>query len=349
MKRLALLLALAGSLVPRLDAQGSTQDLLQQASAFYERLDVERALPLLRQVVSPSWPFEVTAAQRVAAYKYLGACLALVGKGDSATLYFRAAIERDPFADLDAAVFTPAQLRLFGEARRLTFAVAVRPVASARIDPRTDRLTFTVVTTHAGLVDLELRPVSSDSALRLFRGVSDGPRDVAWDGLLADRHLAPDGRYELRITGSSQLLRRADSAVIYFEIRHEVAPLEDTLPDLSARDLLPEQFSKSAATRDLLRGLVVAGTALLISNGLASRHLGGSLQPGAAVLAGAAVVTGAVAFAADRRHPAIPGNIVANAQRRAERAGQNAAIKARNIAKTAATVLVVTPAAGVGP
>jgi len=56
-----------------------------------------------------------------------------------------------------------------------------------------------------------------------------------------------------------------------------------------------------------------------------------------------------VAFAADRRHPAIPGNIVANAQRRAERAGQNAAIKARNSAKTAATVLLVTPAAGVGP
>ena len=227
--------------------------------------------------------------------------------------------------------------------------MAVRPVASTRIDPRTARLTFTVVTTHAGLVDVELRPVSSDSALRLFRGVSDGPSDVAWDGLLADRHLAPAGRYELRITGSSQLLRRADSAVIYFEIRHEVAPLEDTLPDLSARDLLPEHFSKSAATRDLLRGLVVAGTALLISNGLASRHLGGSLQPGAAVLAGAAVVTGAVAFAADRRHPAIPGNIVANAQRRAERAGQNAAIKARNSAKTAATVLLVTPAAGVGP
>src|SRR5207247_7650948 len=136
----------------------------------------ERALPLLRQIVSPNWPFEVTAAQRVDAYKYLGACLALVGKRDSATRYFRAAIERDPFADLDAAVFTPAQLRLFGEARRLTFAVAVRPVASARIDPRTDRLTFTVVTTHAGLVDLELRPVSSDSALRSLRGVSGGPR-----------------------------------------------------------------------------------------------------------------------------------------------------------------------------
>src|SRR3989449_11556622 len=124
------------------------------------------------------------------------------------------------------------------------------------------------------------------SALSLFRGVNDGPREVAWDGLLADRHLAPPGRYELRVTGNSQLLRRADSAVIYFEIRHEVAPLEDTLPELTARDLLPEQFSRSAATRDLLRGLVVAGAAPLLTHGLASRPLGGGPEPGSGVVAG---------------------------------------------------------------
>src|SRR2546422_4614412 len=109
--------------------------------------------------------------------------------------------------------------------------------------------------------------------------VNDGPREVAWDGLLADRHLAPPGRYELRVTGNSQLLRRADSAVIYFEIRHEVAPLEDTLPELTARDLLPEQFSRSAATRDLLRGLVVAGGAPPISHVLARRPPGGRPEP----------------------------------------------------------------------
>src|SRR5436309_13906509 len=349
MRRLVWAALLAVGAAPALAAQGSTEELLVQAHQFYERLEVERALPLLRQIVSPNWPFEVTAAQRVDAYKYLGACLALAGKRDSAVLYFRAAVERDPFADLDPAIFTPAQLRLFGEARRLTFAVAVRPVAPARIDPRTQRLTFAVVTTHAGSVEIALRPVSSDSAVSLFRGVNDGPRDVAWDGLLADRHLAPPWRYELKVTGSSQLHRRADSAVIYFEIRHEIAALEDTLPELTARDLLPEQLSKSAATRDLLRGLGVAGAALLMSDVLASRQLGGSLKLGSAAMAGTAVVTGAVAFAGDRRHPAILGNIVANAQRRAERAGQNAAIKGRNAAKTAATVLLVTPAAGVGP
>src|SRR5947199_9556782 len=101
-------------MVPRLGAQGSTQDLLQQASEFYERLDVERALPLLRQIVSPNWPFEVTREQRVEAYKYLGACLTLAGKRDSAVLFFRAAIERDPFTELDPNLFTPPQLPTFG-------------------------------------------------------------------------------------------------------------------------------------------------------------------------------------------------------------------------------------------
>src|SRR5207247_2292682 len=81
-------------------------------------LEVERALPLLRQIISPNWPFEVTRDQRVDAYKYLGACLAVAGKRDSAVLYFRAAIERDPFTDLDPSLFTPAQLATFGEARR---------------------------------------------------------------------------------------------------------------------------------------------------------------------------------------------------------------------------------------
>src|SRR5437870_11259841 len=44
--------------------------------------------------------------------------------------------------------------------------------------------------------------LSLHDALPIFRGVNDGPREVAWDGLLADRHLAPPGRYELRVTGN---------------------------------------------------------------------------------------------------------------------------------------------------
>src|SRR5206468_7224581 len=135
-----------------------------------------------------------------------GACLALVGKRDSAVLYFRAAIERDPFADLDPERFTPAQLGLFAQARRQTFAVAVRPVANARIDPRTERISFSAVSTRASALEVRVRAAAGSASRVLFSGPSDGPRDVLWDGLLADGRLAPAGRYECTAVGRSATL-----------------------------------------------------------------------------------------------------------------------------------------------
>src|SRR2546426_10892166 len=169
MRRLLWGVVLAVGASPALAAQGSTAELLGQAHQFYERLEVERALPLLRQIVSPNWPFEVTPDQRVDAYKYLGACLAVAGKRDSAVLYFRAAIERDPFTDLDPSLFTPAQLATFGEARRRTLGVAVRPVQRGRAAPRAARRPLPVVATHPALGDVNLSPISARPPLSLFR------------------------------------------------------------------------------------------------------------------------------------------------------------------------------------
>src|SRR5256714_6028932 len=200
----------------------------------------------MRQIVLPSWPFEVTRDQRGNAYKYLGACLAIAGKRDSAVLYFRAAIERDPFTDLDPSLFTPAQLATFGEARRRTLAVAVRPVQPARVDPRTARVTFTVVATHAALVDVKLSAVGAGAPLVLFQGTLNGVREIAWDGLLVNRRLAPPGRYTLAVAGASPVTGASDSARGYFDLRHEVAGLEDTVAELDQRPLLPRGGSPRA-------------------------------------------------------------------------------------------------------
>lgn len=348
MRPLALAAIVATATISPLAAQGSTAELLGQAHEFYERLEVERALPLLRQIVSPNWPFEVTREQRVEAYKYLGACLTLAGKRDSAVLFFRAAIERDPFTELDPNLFTPAQLATFGEAQRRTFAVAVRPVASARVDPRTARVTFTVVATHAALVDVKLSAVGTGPRLSLFQGTMDGVREITWDGLFADRRLAPQGRYALAVAGRSRLTGTSDSVRVYFDLRHEVAPLEDTLPALDRGALLPERISPDAARRDVAKGLGVAGAALVIA-GAANGDLGGGERGGAVVVAATAAVTGVVAFLVGRRHGAIPQNIVANARRRAERDSANASVRGRNAGRIAATVLLVSPAAGEGP
>lgn len=342
------LLGVVALLTGPVAAQGSTAEQLARARAFYEQLQIERALPLLREIVSPQWPFEVTAAQRVEAYTWLGAALALSRRPDSAVVYFRAALERDPFVQLDPQRFTPAQLDAFARAKRATFAVGTRPVRSGRVDPRTERIRFVFATTHAAAVRAELRPAGSANGVVLLAADVDGVRELAWDGLGSDGRLAPPGRYELHLDVTSRLRDARDSAHIYFDLRHDVRPPEDTLPDLAAADLLPERASASAAAGELAAGLAVAGGALAIAAFMPNGTLDGA-GDGAAVVAGVATITGLVAFIARRRHPEIPENVAANRRRRDERAAANDTIRTRNASRLAQTVLVVTPAAGVGP
>jgi len=66
-------------------------------------------------------------------------------------------------------------------------------------------------------------------------------------------------------------------------------------------------------------------------------------------VAGAATISGIAGFVARRRHREVPANVAANVQRRARHASDNDEIRRRNAEKVAATVLVITPAAGAGP
>lgn len=349
MRPLALGLALVVIASPELGAQNETADLLHQSQLLYEQLEIERALPLLRQIVSPSWPHSISTEQRVQAYTYLGASLALTGVRDSALLYFRDAIVQDPFTDLDAQRFTPAQVALFRQAQRLTFAVAARPVAPARIDPRTEHATFIVVTTHPGSLRVELRPADGQAASVLFHDVNDGLREVPWNGLLSDGHLAPPGRYTLAAVGRSQLFGRSDSMRVYFTVAHGTPPLEDTLPDLAPAQLLPERVTVSAGRADVLKSLAVAAGAVAASSVAANGDLGRRGRPLAIVVSAAAGIGGVTALRSVRHERELPVNVVENRRRRAARAAANASIAQRNAEARAQTVLVILPAAGVGP
>ena len=330
-------------------AQDSTAARLLQARDLYERLELERALPLLREVVSPNWPFEVTAPQRVEANIYLGATHMLLGARDSAVAYFRAALERDAFADLDPSRFTPGQLDAFQAARRAVFAVGVRPVTPTRLDPRTGRMTFTIVATHAASVRCEIRlgPPSPQQAIvfPLFVGEIEGRlREIDWDGILPNGQLAPSGRYAFVLLARSGMQRRADSASAFFDVQQEVPALEDTVADLQSSDLLPERYSNSTATSDLLKGLGIAAGAFVLGSVASNRDLGRS-QGMATAMATVGVAAGATSFFT-RRGGSRPENVTANARRRADRAAANEQIRQRNAARIAQTVLVIAPAAG---
>jgi hypothetical protein len=224
----------------RLPAQ-SAGEMLQQAIHHYDEVEIEDAVAILRQLVSPSSTLEVSAEQRVQAYKYLGAVFALqsgADKHDSAIANFTAAIQRDPAVSLDAQSFTPAQLAVFTEARNRTFVLAVRPLQVDTLDS-TAALTFHCVTSHPALLRAEIRG-DSVTLLVLYDGPSDGPRDFTWDGMLPGRNQVVPGRYQLAVTGRSSVVNVTDSATVYFDFQLDHPPLEDSLPDLGPQDLLPE-------------------------------------------------------------------------------------------------------------
>jgi hypothetical protein len=344
------LIAVALSIAPRVAAgQATTDETLQRAIHLYEDLQVERALTLLRQVISPSTPFVVSPAQRVTAYKYLGAAHAILGERDSATVYFRAALERDPFVDLDADEFTAQERALFEQAKQQTFAVAVRPIARARIDPRTESVSFVLLSTHGALLSAEIRDAAGTASL-IFESENDGVREVPWNGVLASGRLAPPGRYELVVRGVSRLdSTRVDSAHLYFTVEHDRPTLEDTLPPLQPSDLLPEHYPPSAATAELAKGLGVGLAAIAIPELFGKREFSGASRGLGATVAVGGLAVGVLGFRWRRAHSEIAPNIALNARRRAEHAATNAEIAGRNEGKMAETALIISPAAGTGP
>ncbi|MFL5561750.1 MAG: hypothetical protein ACJ79K_09775 [Gemmatimonadaceae bacterium] len=336
----AAMLALA--LTPRLlVAQSNTAESLTQARKLYEDLQVERALVLLRQVISPSSPFEVSHEQRVEAYTYLGASLAILGMRDSSIAYFRAALERDPFTDLDPSRFTERERSAFAEARQRTLSVGARPLAPRRIDPRTDLIPMAIVSTHPAAVRAEIVAAGNTAGVVVFDRKSEGVRELTWNARLADGRIAPAGRYWLIVRGrdSSGV---SDSASVGFELAHEVPPLEDSLPPLGGSALLAERWPPSSGARQLGKGAAFAAGVIAIS-ALGSDRLAGSGHALGRGMALAGIAAGAAGAFERWRHPIDQAAVEQNARRRQELAARNAAIASRNAAKLAQLRIIVIP------
>ena len=323
-------------------AQGNTDDALTQAIALYENLDVERALVLLRRVISPSSPFEVSREQRVRAYTYLAATLAIVGQKDSAVVYFRAALERDPFIDLDPGRFTPQEQAALADARRQTFITALRPLASVDWDPLRDTITFRAITTHQATLRMEIHPAGGGAAVVLYERDGTGLREIPWNGLLGGQLIA-SGLHGLCVVGKSELTGRVDSTITVFRIAHLHEALEDTLPELLPGELLPERRPPNAGRTALLKGLAVAGAALIVPALAGNADLGRGGNGLAVTAATAAAGAGVAALVIHRRSPEIRASIARNAAVRAQRAASNAEISRRNADRLARTRLTLAP------
>ena len=365
MKRLALatLLLAAPALVR---AQQATETRLQGAIARYEAFDVEGARPIFLQIISPSYLEQVTPEQRARAYKYLGASYAVLAAPDTAITYFRAALDFDPFTDLDPSKFAASELEAFNRAKSEIFKVAmrfsttgpaiVRPQPGLSLDSASYRFTF--ISTQRSNMRIVLQHIApqarpgqarADSAPEqvLYSGTNDGVRTVQWRGTLNDGSFAPPGTYSIVVSatptqGSTSETR--DSRT--FRLEHLYEPLEDTLPTLDPNNrehLLPVAYTQFSIWQDLIKGGFVGAVA-----GVALPSMLGSqinTLPHAIGSAGFVAIGAGVSFLYRRRNPQIGVNVAENQRRQNVRNEFNARVRQANDGRIARTVMVLTPVA----
>jgi hypothetical protein len=334
--------AIVATLARPVAAQRTPGELLSRGVILYEELQLERAVTLLREVTSPS--NTATTAERVQAMKYLGAAFALLGGRDSAIAYYRAALERDPFTDLDAAVFTAQERQLFAIARRRTFVVGVRTVPDSGFIPGSGRVPLQFVSTQHARMQAVLRRADGGDPVVSFRWTAAGASESPWDGFDQQGARLPAGRYRLEATGTSTADSLRDTVSLRLDVRYDHQPLEDTLT-LDAGSLLPERQPPSVARSRLAVGVAAAAFAVAVPIAVGNSELSGT-RTHANVMATVTISAGIAAFLHLRRGSAIPSNVAENARRREEHARHNRAVRDRNAARMAQARMVIAPASG---
>ncbi len=346
MRRMRLLVSsVALATVPlTLSAQRAPAEQLNRAIILYEELQLERAVVLFRGVVSPS-NAEVTGPDRVRAMKYLGAAFALLGKRDSAIAHFRGAIERDPFTDLEPALFTTTERAMFAEARRGVFAVGARVQTDSGFVPGHGRVSLRFVTTRHARVEAVVKRPRAAEPLATFRWSADGASDSPWDGLDQRGERLPPGRYHLEVRAVGTADSVSDTVALRFDVSYDHEALEDTLAPLDSASLLPERHPPSVARKYLATGLAAAAFAVAVPAIIGNGDLGGT-QKHASVMASLSLSGGVVGYFLLQRGSAIPSNIRENARRREERVRHNIDVRQRNGARLAEAKMIITPVSG---
>lgn len=345
--RFAALLLLA---LPVAGVAQSTAENLKKAQDLYATFQVEPARAILQQLVSSGYLLSITPEQKAVAEKYLGATYVDLGKPDSALTFFEAAIDFDPFTDLDPNIFSPADLGVFNTAKTKLFKVGIAPVDTTLIDPGSNTgARFRFITTQRAQLTVQL--IGPRDTTELYSGSNDGLRDVTWLGVVrSGTGQAADTTYDLRATGLvSATGAQPVTDKVTLRIERVIEPLEDTLPPLS--DTLPDKYESGKIALDLVKGIFVGagavGMPLLMLNGT-SKDLGSNFSMHLAVGAALGFVSGVTSFYWRTTHRDIAANVAENQRRNALRRQFNDAVVQRNNDKRSRMKFIVTPLTGVG-
>lgn len=327
-------------------ATGSTAAEIKKAIDLYNNFNIEGARPILQNIISPSYLLKVEPEERVTALKYLGASYAVLDKPDSAVTFFMAALDFDPFTDLNPTEFSAAEQNAFATAKQRLFKVAIRPIRPSILDTT---YRFQLITSHRSRLTVELIDQRDTTTRRevLLEADNDGPREIQWSGLLRGGQRADSTTYEVRVTGRSLLAtmggqQTADRQL--FRVEHVYEPLEDTLPSIPQNELLQQQYRQSAPWRDLGKGMLLAAVAV----GLPLAVLDSNVKYVPHMAAAGAIGVGSafIAFWYRRANRTIPQNVQENNRRQQQRDLFNQGVRRRNADRINATKLLICPPTG---
>ena len=341
--RIGIVVLALGVLAGPLSAQRAPGEVLSRGVILYEELQLERAVTLFREVMSPS-NTAATTTERIQAMKYLGATFALLGQRDSAVAYFRRMLERDPFMDLDPAVFTAQERQLFAVARQRTFVVGVRTLSDTAFTPGQGRVALRFVTTQRARVQATVRRPGDVQPVAGFRWTADGVSESPWDGLDQSGARVAPGRYQLDVIASATTDSVSDTLSLRLDISYDHEALEDSI-DFDPASLLPERRPPSIARSHLAAGLAIAGFAVAMPSVIGHGELHGTRKH-AFVMASVTASGGIATFLFVRRGSGIPANVLENARRREEHLRRNREIRQRNDARIAAARMIITLPSG---
>ena len=337
--RLIVAILAAGAIARPLPAQRAPGEVLNRGVILYEELQLERAVTLLREVMSPS-NVTVTAEQRVQAMKYLGAAFALLGQRDSSITYFRRMLERDPFVDLDPAVFTAQERQLFAIARQRAFVVGVRTLPDSAFTPGQGRVSLRFVTTQRARVQALVRRAGDVEPVAAFRWTTEGSSESPWDGLDQNGARLAPGRYQLDVTANATTDSASDTLSLRFDVSYDHEPLEDSIV-FDPTSLLPERRPPSIARSHLAAGLAVAAFAVAMPSVIGHGELSGTRKH-AVLMASVSASGGIATFLFLRRGSGLPANVLENARRREAHARLNREIRERNEGRLAGARMIIT-------
>lgn len=353
MKRLLAIALLALAARP---AAGQVADDLRRAIAEYEKTNVEQAKQIFATILASRQV--VTTEQRVTAYKYLGAYWALSslpGARDSANSFFVAAIDYDPFTNLDPNVFAPDEVNAFARARRAIFRVGIQPPEPKALYPTTNAdsstYTFQIVSTRPARMTATIVKLGTQNVEEVVATMnSEGVRPVIWNGLVNNQR-ADTGLYEFRLdatdaerSGTTPVTERQR-----FRVDHLHARLEDSIPPFrdvlqGFTDTLRSRYSGARPWKDGAKGAVIAslaGALPFIAMSQYKNMSGWQSHFGIGIALGAVAGGGAAMYATSHRDDARA--VAENARRRQLRAQFNAGVAARNADRLQKTILIIRP------